>query len=187
MAREDVLQAWCDVCRDRDGQKVPATHEGVTVRVTGQRAARTLDLCQRHLQELLQFTAAGRVIRADRPRTGPRKPRDHQDSHRNRHREAGPFRCLVDGCQSAPLKHRGTLWQHLRGQHMMTMDQYKKLYGDPVPLTPEELAELVVEARCEVDGCDQVYSTALGHRFPQSALVSHMWGRHGVKLNGTRH
>ena len=160
-------------------------HEGVTVKISGRRGARTLDLCERHYRELLQFVAYGRELRADRPRTGPRKqPRDLQDDpHRNRHREAGPFRCLVDGCRSAPLKHSGTLWQHVRGMHDMTLSEYKKLYGDPVPLTPEELAALVVEVRCEVDGCDQVYSTALGHRFPQSALVSHMWGRHGVKLN----
>jgi hypothetical protein len=64
----------------------------------------------------------------------------------------------------------------------MTLDEYQERYGELVPLTAEEKAQLVVEVRCEVDGCDQVYSTALGNRYPQSALTSHMWGRHGIKL-----
>jgi hypothetical protein len=179
LAREAVLLVRCDVCRDRDGRQESAQHEGVIVRISGQRADRTLDLCDRHYQELLQFFAHGRVFRADRPRTA-RQPRRGRD--RNPGRQVGPFRCLVDGCVASPLKHRGTLWQHLRAQHGMTLDEYQERYGELVPLTAEEKAQLVVEVRCEVDGCDQVYSTALGNRYPQSALTSHMWGRHGIKL-----
>lgn len=105
------------------------------------------------------------------PAIEPRQPRSRP----------GPYRCLVDGCQGTPLKHRSTLWQHLTLVHSMSMEDYIEQYGQPVPMTPEEVAALVIEIRCDL--CPKVYSTQLGHRWPRSAWIAHMWATHGVKVH----
>ena len=69
----------------------------------------------------------------------------------------------------------GTLWQHLRGMHNLTMDEYCEKYGRPQPLTQD----VVVEVACEL--CGKEYSSR-HHRWPRGALVSHMRGRHAMKL-----
>lgn len=87
------------------------------------------------------------------------------------------MRCLVEGCLSAPLRNAVTLTAHLKLKHQMTREEYVEAYGELVPMTEEEQAE-PVEVHCEVEGCDTVYSTATGHRWPHMAMVSHMRGRH---------
>lgn len=161
-----------------DERHEDAQHRNVSISINGARPL-SLDLCERHHRELirpvLEALAAHGV---DETQPMPRR----RDSNRHR-RRSGPFKCLVPGCNATPLKHTGTLWQHLRGVHEITLDEYREQYGDPVPLSADEQAELVVEARCPVDGCSTVYSTELGNRWPQQALVSHLWGHHGIKLH----
>lgn len=108
-------------------------------------------------------------------------PQSRRTSSRHR---MGPFKCQVPGCTSAPLRHGSTFWQHLRGIHQLTMGEYREKYGDPEPLTEEEMAAIVVEAHCPVDGCDKMYSTELGNRWPNGAMTSHLRGRHGLKPDG---
>lgn len=175
MARQRVVRVWCDVCRG-SGQRTAATHKGVAVTV-GTAPLRLLDLCERHRVELLQPVVSALAKYGTLPEGQPR-PRRRRDSNKGR---TGPFLCKVAGCKAAPLKHTGTLWQHLRGVHGMGVNVYRQQYGDPVPLTPEEQASLVVEVPCPVTGCGTVYSTALGHRYPQGALASHLRGHHGLK------
>lgn len=158
-----IVHYLCDICLAR-GEEVGAPYMKVKVRLNGS-PERVLDLCAQDYQVLAQ---------APTPETLEPKKRRRVD------RRTGPFQCQVRGC-GAVLKHTGTMWQHVKGKHDLTLAEYREKYGDPVALTPEELAEAVVEAKCKVKGCGQVYSTELGHRYPQSALVSHMWGRHAIK------
>jgi hypothetical protein len=173
LAIATVVRHWCDLCL-ADGRNVEAVHRQVPVSVADDVGA--LDLCVEH-RAMIEAVRRALTARA-KPTRQPPKGRDT-----NRHRRGvGPYRCLVPDCLSTPLKHRGTLWQHVRGVHEITLDEYVERYGEPTPLTPEELAALVVEAHCPVEGCDTVYSTADGYRWPQMALVSHTWGHHGIKL-----
>lgn len=162
-----TLRCTCDLCFARAGRYVEAVHARIAISIDGMSGV--LDLCESHYDQLLRPV---HDALADR----------EQDDSTLRGKRSGPFLCQVDGCKAAPLKHTGTFWQHLRGVHQMTMDEFREKWGDPVPLSKEELANLVVEAGCEVEGCGQVYSTALGNRFPHQALISHMWGRHGIRV-----
>ncbi len=93
----------------------------------------------------------------------------------------GPFKCQVDGCLSTPLRHRASLWTHVKLMHGLRMAEYVEAHGEPAPLTTEEVeAASQVEIHCEITGCDQVYSTALGHRWPQSAYITHLRSTHGL-------
>jgi hypothetical protein len=165
MAREIATKYWCDLCRDLD-RNVPATPAAVSL---GDDVVLDLDLCEKHR----------RSVRAA-VRKAVSSKRRHKKAPRGR--RTGPFRCLVPGCQAAPLQHRSSFWQHLQINHDLTMDEYVAQHGEPIPLTAAEAAALVVEVRCDVDGCDQAYSTATGTRWPRQALVSHLRGRHGLKL-----
>lgn len=168
------LASWCDMCLDVD-KRVPATFHHVKVQISSpnrpwrMKAPGDLDLCNMHYTTVIVPLAEALDYAHDR---GQRlRGRD-----RNPGRNIGPFQCQVPGCLAAPLKHRGTLWQHLRKIHEITLDEYLERYGELVPLTQEQLDALVVEARCEE--CGKTYSTATGTRWPRQALVSHMRGRH---------
>lgn len=164
------LRTVCDLCRE------PAVHLQVPVAIGLKKRREVkgrLDLCARCYKELLQPVID--VLKQHGQQKPPARPQ------RGRKRQLGPYLCRA-GCASAPLKSQTTLTQHLLNIHDgMTMEEYVEQHGEPVPLTPEEVAELVVEARCPEQGCDTVYSTARGHRWPQAALISHMWGHHGIK------
>ena len=179
MPREYTIRSWCDLCAGV-GERCEATHVDVPITIANARPA-TLDLCELHYKELLlPVLDALAEYGADPPSTRP-QPSAFRPRNRNPGRAAGPFKCLVEGCIATPLKHRGTLWQHLRGVHETTLDAYEEKYGELVPLTREEQAEVVIEVSCEVAGCNQAYSTALGNRWPQQAMISHMWGHHSIK------
>lgn len=169
MSTATRTRAWCDVCLAQ-GEKVEAQHVRLPVSINRSRS-QVVELCDEHYELLLQPLL--QVLMKPEAPTSRTRGRRYD-------RRTGPFLCQVRDC-GAILKHTGTLWQHLQGRHELTIAEYREKYGDPVPLTPEEVAGTVVEAKCRVKGCGQVYSTELGHRFPQSALASHMWGRHGIK------
>ncbi len=164
------LRTVCDLCRE------PAAHAQVPVSVglkKHREASGTLDLCARCHKELLQPVVD--ALNAHGRRRAPSRYRQ-----RGWKRTSGPYLCQA-GCNAAPLKTGTTLEQHLLRVHDgLTLEEYTERHGELVPLTEEELAELVVEVPCP-QGCGQVYSTALGHRWPQSAMIHHMWGHHGIK------
>lgn len=165
MARELRVTVWCDQCR-----KVRRQVPGRTVEVSiGGVVVGELDLCDKHVASVTL------AIKRALPRRPPRR-RDKRD-------KKGPFLCQVTGCKNAvPLKHEKSLWQHLRLFHELTLAEYREQYGELTPMTAEELAAAVLEVRCDEAGCDQAYSTATGTRWPRAALVSHLRGRHGLKL-----
>lgn len=177
MARELEVRVWCDLCLAQGWEPGYATHIGLAVSIGGV-PARELDLCQRHHAELVRPLL--RVL--DRHGHDPERPAVTRTGRprRDKHRADGPYRCQVAGCLAAPLKHRDTFWQHLKGLHGMTLDEYVELHGELVPMTDAELAELVVEAVCPL--CGRSYSTERGNRWPRQALASHTWGHHAVKL-----
>lgn len=171
--KQQVERVLCDVCLGSGGREEAVHHwpEGAPV---------VLDLCDRHYKEYVEpvVDLLGRYGWSPAEEPPPPKKR--------RNYRSGPFLCKVEGCLAAPLKHSGTMWQHLVKKHGINMHTYRDLYGDPVPLTPEEQASLVIEARCPVEGCSAAYSTELGNRFPEQALMSHMWGHHAIKYETTR-
>lgn len=171
MARAEVVTVWCDQCRKVD---LRAPGEIVNIVVGGELVAE-LDLCERHRAEVL------RAIKRALP--GRRRPPSAVRRDRR-----GPFQCKIPGCTAVPLKQDKTLTQHVASFHGLTLAEYKEEYGPLVPMTKAELAALVNEVRCDEDGCDQVYSTATGTRFPRAALVSHMRGTHAIRLlkDGTK-
>jgi hypothetical protein len=134
-----------------------------------------LDLCEVHFKELLQPVLDVLADHGSEVDTGEKTPTYRQ----NWKRKTGPVLCQA-GCTSAPHKSVATLEVHVRRLHDLSWEEYVDRYGPPVPLTDSELGHLVVEVRCP-EGCGQVYSTALGHRFPQQAMVSHMRGHHGLR------
>lgn len=171
MVREHITRLRCDVCSDQ------ATHEKVTITIGGAVRGRTLDLCDRDYRELIQPLL--NALASVRPYSS--------SGNRSRQwagRSIGPFLCRA-GCVSGLLKNLTTLDAHLKGIHGMTRAEYIELYGEPVPLTPEEQEALVVEVACQVKGCGKIYSTALGHRWPQQALRGHMWGVHAIRWRPT--
>lgn len=165
MAREVQTLLWCDICHEQYQLQIPAMAAPVSI---GDTLLRDLDLCAKHREQV------ARAVRKVLPKKYARK-RDVAE-------RPGPFRCQVEGCSAHPLRHRRTLWQHVKLFHQMTMAEYREEYGDLVPMTRQEVAELSVVARCDEDECEQEYSTATGTRWPRQALVSHMRGRHGLKL-----
>lgn len=170
---EDLL-TWCDLHLKEAGVRVPGRL--FTITVNG--STWDVDLCQTcekmRLAPLVEFASTWGEVPTRRLPVGERTWRPKPGRRR------GPFRCLA-GCAATPLKNSDTLRQHLALVHDgLTLDEYVDRYGELVPLTPEEQAE-VIEVRCEVEGCDRVYSTALGNRWPQQAMVSHLWGTHGIK------
>lgn len=163
MAREYVLKASCDLCGRGAG------HEGVRIEI-GHRVPRTMDLCDRHYREIIQPVLDAMIHGV------AKKPR--KERQRGTKRTVGPYQCKL--CVAAPLKNATTLEVHLRRLHdVASLEEYVERFGQLVPLTPEEAAE-PVDVECEIEGCGQVYSTALGNRWPQMAMVSHMRGRHGI-------
>lgn len=172
MARRIAFNVWCDLC-PRD-HPVRAEHVNLPIAV-GPTGPLTLDLCELHYKELLQPVLDALLNHGEKPvpRVLGKRTRIGQK------RLYGPYRCLA-GCTSAPLKNYITLTSHLRLIHDgMTLDEYVAKYGELVPLEPEDMEP--VEVRCEIQDCDQAYSTATGTRWPQQAMVSHMRGRHGLK------
>ena len=163
MARIRTVLLRCDLCGEE------AEHEQVEIRVG--KTSGTLDLCERHYQAcarpLADAVASLKSWKRDRHRQGWK-------------RRPGPFRCVIPGCPGSVLKNAATLEQHLLRLHDMTLAAYAEAYG-LTPLTPEEAEAVVVEVRCEVNGCEQVYSTAQGFRWPHQAMRAHMWGHHGIK------
>lgn len=97
-------------------------------------------------------------------------------------RTEGPYECKV-GCGCTPLKHYDSLRQHLKVFHNLTVGQYMAEHGIPEPMTKAEQEAYVAEAKCHL--CPKIYSSDLGHRYPLSALNSHMWGHHQLKRFGT--
>jgi hypothetical protein len=179
MVRALTFYAWCDLCPADDRRKAVRVNIPISI---GGLQARTLDLCELHYKELLQPVldalyeygekAAERVI-------SPNGSGRRRNSNRTgKWREPGPFRCQVETCVSAPLKHLASFRIHVERLHKMGLPEYTERYGEPTPLDPEEALE-VVEVRCEIGDCDQSYSTATT-RWPQMAMVSHMRGRHGL-------
>lgn len=164
--QQTISYIWCDVCRVK-GAKIPGAPANVAI---GDLVLLEVDLCEKHQRAL------ARAVRKVLPKLRDRRGRDR---HRN-DRSQGPFRCQVRGCDVHPLKHRSSFTQHLRIYHELTLAQYVMEYGELVPMTTEEQRTLVVTASC--DECDQEYSTATGTRWPHQALVSHMRGRHALKL-----
>lgn len=142
----------------------------------GERVPRALDLCTRCHRELLQpvldaLSAHGvSMQRFTRP-----------ERQRNWKRNVGPFLCRA-GCGFPPHRSAATLEAHLNLIHDgMTFDEYVEQHGELVAMTTDEIAQLVVEARCSLDDCGKLYSTELGHRWPHQALRSHLLSRHGIK------
>jgi hypothetical protein len=167
MGRSLAVHFRCDLCART------ATHVEVAIKI-GAHRRRVLDLCPMHYDELIA-PVLGALERHGYDPSRPTKPKTRQ-SH---HRQQGPYLCKA-GCVAAPLKNSTTLAQHLIRLHQLTMAEYVEKYGELVALTTDELAELVVEVRCP-EGCGQIYSTERGNRYPQIAMVSHMWGHHGKK------
>lgn len=163
----------CDVCFIRGGRYVESVHVDVKVKINQERGR--LDLCQPHYEQLLMP-----VIEALRDRK-----EDDLNTHRNHSRKIGPFRCQIPDCPTPMLKHANSFEQHVQRVHQITLREYLDAHGELVPLTPEQVAQIVVEVRCEVPGCGQVYSTELGNRWPLGALNSHLRGRHGLKPDMT--
>ena len=167
MARSLEIRVRCDLCQRE------ATRTDVLVAIK-RMPRRSLDLCELHYTELIEPLV--KVLRkhgAD-VKTGETPPNHRQ----NGKRAIGPFLCQE--CTSAPLKHAGTLEVHLRRLHKMTLAEYTEKHG-LTPLTREELAALEIEVRCDQPGCYKVYSLSRGNRWPQMAMVSHMWGHHAIK------
>lgn len=133
-----------------------------------------VDLCQddydRLIQPILDLLASARPY-----------PKGMSRHRQWKGRDVGPFLCLE--CNNPPLKHAGTLTAHVQQQHAMTRAEYIKKHGPLVPLTPEEVAELVVEVTCGIGGCEQLYSTELGNRWPHQAMRAHQIARHGTLLH----
>lgn len=168
MVRQLEIRVRCDLCSRT------ATRTDVRVGIGGfggNVKPGTFDLCEEHFQHYVQ--PALDLLAA-------RKFRGRRQRDRNPGRKVGPFLCLA-GCFAAPLKHRSTLTVHLRRVHGMELDEYIERYGELKPLTPGELVALDVEVKCEQPGCGQAYSLSRGNRYPQQAMISHMWGHHGIK------
>lgn len=168
LARELDVRHRCDACG------ALAIHVEVPVRAGAARQA-TLDLCDECyatlIQPLLDTLAKARPYAT----ATPARP-----SRQWAGRTVGPFRCAL--CEVPPLKNLSTFSTHIKSLHGMSRLEYTVKYGDPVPLTAEEVAELeAVEYTCEVPGCGKTYSTALGNRWPHQALRSHMWGVHAIR------
>jgi hypothetical protein len=164
-----TLTCTCDLCFVRTGRYIEATHRRVRIRINEERGV--LDLCESHHEQLLLPVLEAIADRQEDDASLP-----------DRNRRYGPIQCKVPGC-GAVLKHTGTLWQHLQLKHKTVIAQYRAEYGDPVPMTAEEVAAAVVEASCKV--CGKTYSTERGHRFPQSALVPHLRARHALNPDYT--
>lgn len=165
------FNVWCDLCPlDRP---TPAEHVNLPITI-GATGPLTLDLCELHYKELLQPALDALLAHGEKP---VERPLNHR-SRVGQKRQLGPYRCLA-GCTSAPLKNYITLTTHLHKIHDLTLPEYIAEHGELVPLEPHEMEP--VEVRCELQGCDQTYSTATGTRWPQQAMVSHMRGRHGLK------
>jgi len=162
----------CDPCQHLDEQTM-ADHPGVTVRI-GNGETRSIDLCTAHHLELIAPIEHALKVHG---RVGEEPPAKRAPSRLSWKRTFGPLLCKA-GCNAAPLKTAFTLEQHLRRLHDMTLEEYVAQYGELVELTADEQESLVVEVRCDHEDCDQLYSTALGNRYPQQAMVAHMRGHH---------
>lgn len=167
MARELVIRTRCDLCT------ATATRVGIRVAV-GRVRGRTLDLCEVHFTNLLQPVLDALEKHGTEVKTGEKVP-THRQSWK---RVTGPVQCRA-GCMSAPHKTVATLENHLRRLHGLTLDEYTERFGSDA-LSPIDLEEVVTEVHCP-EGCGKVYSTALGNRYPQQAMVSHMRGHHGLR------
>lgn len=171
MAEQLSIHLWCDLCLE-EGRKEPAEYRKFPITL-GHGPPLGIDLCELHHKQLLQPVLE---VLARHGIDLTARPKERQRGWR---RNTGPYKCHA-GCDAAPLKNATTFEVHLRKLHGMTLDDYVSRYGDLVPLTAEEQAELVVEVECEVEGCGTAYSTARGNRWPQQAMISHMRGRHGL-------
>jgi hypothetical protein len=177
MVKEVVV--LCDPCLAQ-GTSRAATRVGVRVQV-GDTKPLLLDLCSGHYRRIVEPMVNALAIYGypeDKPAV---RQRDHRTD-----RTTGPFLCQVKDCNWGPLKHYATLWQHIRGVHGMTIGEYREQYGDPTPMTAEEVATFSLTVECELDDCDETWSTSKGHRWPRRAMEQHMWGVHGVKAARVR-
>lgn len=132
MAKEILTRVWCDLCLGEDEEREEATHtnNAVTLGLGGRARPLTLDLCERHLKELLEplaeaLAAYGAPV-GDTPLASPRR-----GSYK---RKDGPFRCLVEGCDAALLSTIDSFGKHLRKQHGIGVRQYRDRYGEPLPV-----------------------------------------------------
>lgn len=178
MAKQTVH--LCDPCR-ASGTEREATRVGVKI-VVGETKPLLLDLCSGHYRRIVEPMLQTLAIYGY-PEGRPAEKKSDRD-HRN-DRTTGPYLCQVDGCDSTPLKHYGSLYQHIKGWHQMGIAEYREKYG-LVPMTPEEVAAFSMTVECEFDGCDETWSTSKGHRWPRRAMEQHMWGVHGVKAERVR-
>lgn len=170
MVRQLEVRSRCDLCTNG------ATRTDVLVRIYRAKP-KTLDLCEFHFAQLVEP-----LLKVVKKYGVDAKTYEATPNHRqNGKRKIGPLLCKA-GCVAAPLKHAGTLEIHLRKLHDgMTLEEYVERFGELQPLTPEQLAELDVEIVCDQTGCNKRYSLSRGNRYPQQAMVSHMWGHHGIK------
>jgi hypothetical protein len=179
MVRQLSFYVWCDLCPAEDRREAVRINVPISI---GTVQPRTLDLCELHFKELLQPVLDALYEHGEKTAERILSPngsgRRRNSNRTGKWREVGPFRCQVDGCVAAPLKHRASFRVHIERLHHMRFQEYVDQFGEPVPLDPEE-ALGVVEIRCEIGDCDQSYSTATT-RWPQMAMVSHMRGRHGL-------
>jgi hypothetical protein len=160
------MHGKCDLCANLTVHRVPVSIDGAPVK--------TLDLCGLHHKKLLG-PVLDAIAQYGMP---PRKvvkgePVNHRQNWK---RQIGPFKCKV--CPSPPLKSAATLETHLRLIHEITLEEYVEEHG-LVTATQEELDEPVTY-ECTEKGCDQVYSTQYGHRWPHTAMITHMRSTHAL-------
>lgn len=164
------MHGKCDFCSALTAHRVPVSIDRAAVR--------TLDLCQLHYDRLLRPVVDAVTQYGAIPEKVAKGEVVNTNSRPYWLRKLGPFKCRWPGCVAPVLKNGEILERHLRNLHQSTFMEYAKVYGSDVA-TPEELAEPVT-IECPVEGCDQVYSTQFGNRWPHHAMTSHMRGRHGL-------
>lgn len=157
MAKEISIHTWCDECAANEIQ-TPA--ETTPPLVIGNAKARTLDLCEEHVRELLhplvarlnadgvEAVPAGAQLppRPIRRRPGTTLAR-HLGSGTERDPRTGPFDCKVEGCSGRHTvanggrgyPHLNALKAHLKYAHShegINFARYVAVYGEPQPLQP---------------------------------------------------
>lgn len=182
MAREVVLQVWCDPCLANDIHE-PAVPQDPRIRFTLGTKEWELDTCEVHFKELLQPVVDALQefgIKVDGKAAAPRSKDD-------------PRTCLACGSE---LGNAGSFNAHVRQQHGLKIGEYRAQYEQgaaPTPSAPTEKGRVTIEdgqvkvshdedttlVTCEV--CGKQYGQSLGNNRPNQALGVHKATKHGIR------
>lgn len=202
MAREIIVQVWCDWCQDIDmqtpGDELPP------IQVGGQKA-RVPALCEPHKKEfydpfvemlqLAAFADAISNVKSSKPQkvgavggvpgsTGTRKPPVSPEA------KATGIPCPYEGCDSIS-KNRSSLGGHTRSQHQISLKMLLRNLGNPPLITmdgrtiepPGEYAEPADDQKrfdCAIKGCDVFFEWGVNSNRPAHSMSVHYTGKHGI-------